>query len=644
MMNNLAGKERISADIDKVTQPFIENKGQVDGRVAYYLNAKNGHIFIEKTGALVFSFSGIDKSETQNKTKQIVFKIIPESTDDRKQEATIYGEDKNRAVVNYFTGAKENWHAAVPTYNSVSCDAIFDGIKMTYRAGLGLVEDIYTVAPGSDPSDIRFRVDGASFLRTNEDGELLIDIEGQVFTVRAPFAYQEIHGKRVSVPVRFDIEGLGYGFSLAGYDKTSPLIIDPELVYSTFLGGSGGRTSGYGATDTITDVQVHSNGYIYVTGSTRSYEYPTTPGSFKPTLDYTTYGVVALSVIKPSGDGKSDLVYSTYLGSGFTNSGKALTVGSDGKAYIVGTTRVDSFPTTPQAFDPSFGGGCDGFLTIIDPQGNGPSDLVYSTFIGGSGEDEALGVDIDSIGRVHVTGYTKSADFPHTPGAYDETYNGTTEEDAFYLVINPASEGSSDLVYSTFLGNSGIDRASDVAVDGNNRAYISGYTESALFPTVDGSYDVSHNGSSDIFMVRINPVGEGASDLQYATLLGGSSDDTASGHNLALSRTDNVYLFCSSSSDNVPTTAGAYDKTYSSSDAFLWVINPKKLGPEDLLYASYFGGSNYEYGLALLSMKMEALISQAPPIQILTFPLRPEYMMTRTTVSQTAFWPLSTLS
>jgi len=248
-------KSQAMSALNKTMNPFIENRGQINGEVAYYINAGGGSIFLTRKGEMTFSFLKIlkkrdaDSYEKENTVrKQLVFKIIPDTCASLTNRINVKGETKAKGIVNYFTGPKENWTSAVPTFKTVSCSGIFDGTKITYRAGIGLIEDIYTVSPGKNPAKIRFKVEGATDLNLDEEGNLLVNIEGVVFTIRAPFAFQEVNGKRIDVPVSFNVKGLTYGFTLASYNTKSPLIIDPELLYSTFIGGTGGSDS-YGPSD-----------------------------------------------------------------------------------------------------------------------------------------------------------------------------------------------------------------------------------------------------------------------------------------------------------------------------------------------------------------------------------------------------------
>ena len=259
------------------------------------------------------------------------------------------------------------------------------------------------------------------------------------------------------------------------------------LVYSTFLGGSsGGLGNG---------IAVDASGNAFVTGT------------------------AFVTKLNPTGTG---LVYSTFLGGSSGDFGNGIAVDASGNAFVTGYTSSSNFPTTAGAYDATFNGGSDAFVTKLNPTGTG---LVYSTFLGGSGSssssDSGSGIAVDASGNAFVTGYTSSSNFPTTAGAYDATANGGT--DAFVTKLNPTGTG---LVYSTFLGGSERDYGNGIAVDASGNAFVTGYTDSSNFPTTAGAYDATANGGSDAFVTKLNPTGTG---LVYSTFLGGSSVTPATG-------------------------------------------------------------------------------------------------------------------
>jgi hypothetical protein len=324
------------------------------------------------------------------------------------------------------------------------------------------------------------------------------------------------------------------------------------LIYSTFLGG-GSEEIGNG-------IVVDEAGQAYVTGRTGSADFPTTPEAFD-TSHNGLGGRTDVFVTKLNGAG-SGLVYSTFLGASNSDVGQGIAVDESGQAYVTGYTRYNfvgtpPFPTTPGAFDTTFNGYIDVFVTKLNAAGSG---LVYSTFLGGNGVDQGHAIAVDGDGQVHVTGYTMSGNFPTTPGAFDTGYNGSS--DAFVTKLNAAG---SALLYSTFLGGSNGELGHAITVDGAGMANVTGYTLSVEFPTTPGAFDSSYNGMRDAFVTKLNVAG---SALLYSTFLGGSSEDV--GYGIATSGADQVYVTGFTLSSSFPVTPGAFDISYNgNSDAFI---------------------------------------------------------------------------
>ncbi|GIV23085.1 MAG: hypothetical protein KatS3mg025_0744 [Bacteroidia bacterium] len=256
------------------------------------------------------------------------------------------------------------------------------------------------------------------------------------------------------------------------------------LVYSTFLGGND-REDGYA-------IAIDASSCAYITGITKSSDFPTTPGAYDPSLNGGSWDAF-VTKLSPTG---SSLVYSTFLGGSSNDVGSAIAIDASGCAYITGGTSSTDFPTTTGAYDQSFSGG-DAFVTKLSPNGDA---LVYSTFLGGSSNDWGYGIAVDASGCTYITGWTASTDFPTTSGAYDPSYNGGSW-DAFVTKLSPNGDA---LVYSTFLGGSNGDGGNAIAVEGSGSAFITGSTYSPNFPTTPSAYDSSHNGSGDVFVAKLS--------------------------------------------------------------------------------------------------------------------------------------------
>jgi len=315
------------------------------------------------------------------------------------------------------------------------------------------------------------------------------------------------------------------------------------LVYATFLGGA---SEDYGYS-----IAVDSSGAAYVTGLTRSSDFPATPGAYDTTYNESCGSPILpcadafVAKLNPSG---TALVYATFLGGAKIDYGYSIAVDSSGAAYVTGSTYSSDFPTTPGAYDTTHNGLHDAFVVKLNPSG---STLAYATFLGGDGWEEGSGIAVDASGAAYVTGGTGSPDFPTTSGAYDRTFeNG----DAFVVKLNPSGTA---LVYATFLGGAEVDWGHSIAVDSSGAAYVTGTTNSSDFPTTPGAYDTTHSGVCDAFVVKLKPSGDG---LTYATFLGG--DNKEWGLDIAIDSSGAAYVTGWTNSSDFPTTPGAYDTTY----------------------------------------------------------------------------------
>jgi hypothetical protein len=312
------------------------------------------------------------------------------------------------------------------------------------------------------------------------------------------------------------------------------------LLYSTFLGGNRGD-GGYA-------LALADDGSVYITGDTRSLDFPVTPEAY----DTSYNGNIDVFVAKVSSSG-GELDYATFLGGSSIEYSEGIALDESGGAHLTGETQSSDFPATGGAFDESYNGGHDAFMAKIDPSG---SLLEYSTFIGSSLWDRATGLALGPSGCVYLTGYTNSSGFPHTWEAYDPSHNGG--RDAFLVKLDISGGG---LIYATFLGGGQDDRGSGVALDDSGCAYLIGRTTSEEFPSSDGAFDTTHNGEVDVFVAKISSAGD---QLLYATFLGGESYEYGNG--LALGEGDEVFVTGLTNSSDFPSTAQAYDPTHNGWD------------------------------------------------------------------------------
>jgi hypothetical protein len=548
---------------------FEANRGQSDRRVRYLARGDGFNLFLTPHRA-VFGLRGA----------AVALKPVGAARSPR-----LVGGGRRAATTSYFRGDDPSrWQRGVPTFGRVRYEGLYRGIDMVVRGDRSGAEYDYVVAPGSDPDRIGYRLEGADGLRLR-GGDLVARTAAGDFVHHAPVAYQQIDGRRRPVDAHFRLRHGVVSFVLGSYDRSRPLVIDPDtdIDYATFLGGDGD--------DGGSAIAVDGND-VYVTGYTASADFPPTTGAYDTSVSDGTD--VFLTRITPNGEGTADLVYSTYLGGAgpttYDNDwGLGIAV-AGGDAYLTGYTTSADFPTTAGALDTTLGGASDGFLTRISPDGAGAADLVYSTFVGGSGADSGLGIALAG-GDVYLAGNTGSPDFPVTTGAFDTTLAGG---DAFVTRLSPDGGGASDLVYSTYLGGKGIgDTAWGIATSGGD-VYVTGQTSSSTFPTTAGAYDRTVNGETDAFVTRLSPAGGGASDLVYSTYLGAPRRETSRA--IAVDAGD-IYVTGWTDSGRFPTTAGAHDRIFNGhDDVFMARLSPGGAGAADLTYSTLYGGSFSDHG------------------------------------------------
>ncbi len=553
--------------------------------------------------------------------------------------AKIIGVDKLAGVSNYFIGNDPaKWRTNVPTYAKVKYQGIYSGIDLLYYGNQRQLEYDFIVAPGADPHRIAFDVRGAQAITQDAHGDLVFKIGDDEIRWHKPAVYQERDGARQEIAANYYITDANrVGFRLAKYDPSRALYIDPliystylggsgsdqgqgiavdslgsayvtgftnstdfptlnasqpvyggsgdafvsklnptgsALVYSTYLGGSGGD-SGYG-------IAVDNTGNVYVTGNTSSLDFPVTPGAFQTTFDNGGIATTDAFVTKLIPNG-SALIYSTYLGS--SADGNGIAVDSKGNAYVTGATNSTNFPTTPGALQTTYGGEIDAFISKVNSTG---SALVYSTYLGGSGEDGGNGIALDRAGNAYVIGVTASTNFP-TMNPVQPAFGGG-QYDAFVSKLN--STGSA-LVYSTYLGGSEIDWGAGIAVDRRDNVYVAGQTTSTNFPTVR-PLQPANGGGLDAFVSQFNADGSG---LVYSTYFGGSGSDSA--YAIAVDSLDHAFVAGNTDSTDFPVTHSL--QPFSGDDAFVAQFDQKGSA---LGYSTYLGGigRNGAYGIAVDDM------------------------------------------
>lgn len=562
-----AVRARLADAYRKFPLSFESNQGQTDQRVKFLSRGGDYALFLtrnEMVLALQKGGSGRKPSPTvPTRTGKHISSettgVLRMSLIGASRAVRVSGVDRLPGSANYFLGNDPaKWQTNVPTYAKVKYEGIYPGINLIYYGNQRQLEYDFVVAPGADPKRIRLRFGAANNLRIDEQGMLVLEIQKGEVRFERPAIYQEIAGRRRAIAGQYALRGSDVGFELKSYDRASPLVIDPVLVYSSYLAGT--------SADVAKGIAVDSSGNAYVTGGTGA-GFPTV-NAFQSSSGASGNGGNAF-ITKFNAAG-SALIYSTYLGGSGGATGYGVAVDSSGSAYVTGYT-FGGFPTV-NAIQPSFGGAGDAFVAKISPSG---SALVYSSYLGGSGSDMGNGIAVDSSGNAYVTGNTDSTNFP-TANAIQSSFIGVGN--AFITKINASG---SALVYSTYLGG-GIDVSNGIAVDSSGNAYVTGYTESTGFPTVN-AIQSSLAGSANAFITKINTSG---SALVYSTFLGGGGTDV--GYGIAVDASDNAYVTGTTNSTNFPTANAIQPTLAGPTNVFITKINASDTA---LVYSTYLGGS-----------------------------------------------------
>lgn len=602
---------------------FVPNAGQAaDGVVFEAIGASGGLTFGQQNvqitlpdGALAVAWIGANGATAVS------------GTDRLPGTANIYrGNDASR------------WQSDLPTYAAVTYAALYPGIDLVYDGSEGLLKGTYHVAPGADPSLIGWRyVGGTAVTLDPATGDLHIALnENAAVTEKAPVAYQMVDGRQQPVAAAYQLDGETVRFTLGKYDPARPLVIDPTLVYSSYLGGS--------SDDAATDVAVDGSGNVYVTGHTYS---SSLPGGGTGNAGYND-----LFVTKINGAGTA-VLYTTILGGSGSDEPRGIAVNSNGsKVWLTGMTTSSNLPTF-NAFQSVAGGGVDAFVMQFSNSGG----LAFSSYYGGgfydAGEDIALdsagnahltgsiwggffakingqtyqkeyermisgqeaigyGIALDSQNNIYITGEIRSPDWPTVNpvqtncGSFDDW---TCSTDAFVVTLTPAGD---DLLFSSYLGGSaanggsGTDIGRAIAVDANGNIAIAGETFAGDFPVLNATMGQKpgSNTLNAAFITRLVKQG-GGYQIGFSTYLGGNGSTWATG--VATNSAGQVFVAGGTNAANLPTAAALQSQLgpgvcFSSTsrncyDAFIAQFAPSGSMP----FSTYWGGTDDDVaeGMAL---------------------------------------------
>jgi Beta-propeller repeat len=630
---------RVKESYSKIPMSFVANHGQADKKVKFTSRGSGYSLALTPT---TFTLAVADQRSRNNEEPKVRSRasasVLQATLLGGNAAAKLTGLERLLTRTNYFIGSDpRRWKTNVPNFAKVKYSGVYPGVDLVFYGNQDLMEYDFIVSPGANPGVIALGFEGITGMRVDEKGDLILRMDAGEIRQSRPVVYQQIDGARRIIPASYLLKGKKQvAFQIANYDRSKPLVIDPTLAFSTYLGGSGmdrgdgiavdpagnayitGSTistdfpvtpgafqTGPGSTfpiddafvtkmnstgtaliystyfggvnrDIATDIAVDTAGNAYVTGFTESPNLPTTPDALRTTIPGGDESASFAMKLNPAG---TALVYSTFLGPG---SGRGIAVDPEGHAYITGQTLL-GHPTTPGAFQPLPGGSSDGFVTKLNTTGTG---LVYSTFLGGSGFDTGSDIAIDSAGNAYVFGEA-GVGFPVTPGAFQTASNGFRE-----VYVTKLNGAGAALVYSTYLGGTGNDGAFGVAVNPSGNAYLTGVTDSLNFPTTPGAFQTAKAGGTDAFVTELSAAGD---TLVYSTYLGGNQDDFAV--DIAVGTAGNASVTGVTGSSDFPTTPDAIQSSNAGlNDVFITRLNATGTG---LVFSTYLGGSSSEIGLSI---------------------------------------------
>jgi PKD repeat protein len=623
-----AGLASDAADVEfsKLPLSFIENQGQKDPAVLFHVEAADRSIFFTQDG-VIFSSPGQDGNPVA-----VSMAVLGYSN-----EATVEGINLLPGTANFFMGNDPgSWITDVPTYAGVAYREVIPGVDLTFGGTGGTLKREFILSPGVDPEGLVLQYQGQASIGKEADGSLNVVIPGGSLKEAAPVCYQVIGGVEKEVACSYRILGDGLvGFTVGPYNPNYVLVIDPVLDYSTYYGGTN--------EDRGLAVAVDGAGSAYVTGFTKSTNIPLPlsqvvqelPGGSSDvfvvklspdgqTLDYATYlggsgdeqglGIAVDSggnatltgytlscnfpVLNPYQPIKyncccdpdafvtkiyangSALAYSTFLGGNGTDVGQAVVLNGTGSAIVTGYTTSLDFPNvTP--FQQNLSGGSDVFVTNVFYDGSGDASLAFSTYLGGESNDQGKGIALDSSENIFLTGFTKSQYFP-TLNYFRQNLSGV--QDAFVTKMDPTA---SALIYSTYLGSLGAETGNGIAVDSMGYAVVAGDTQSSTFWVTPNAFQKIRKGIQDGFVTRMSFTGSG---LNFSTYIGGSDLDSCAG--IVVDANDRAVITGYTDSMDYPVKDAFYPtRTGFVSDAF---VTRFYQNGSALDFSTYMGGKYYD--------------------------------------------------
>jgi len=556
---------------------FVKNEGQWTNPILFYARTKKSTVrFLDDGISYAYTRTAGNNAEGEEQFDLLVWNLQFKNA--LRKKLSCVGLKKTDTKIHYFNGS----HTAVSpnSFERITYSNVYENINLTYYGSDSKLKYDFIVKPGGDVNDIILEGDGIKHVSINRIGQLEITTEWGVLLEDVPYAYQLIEGVEVPVDVQYDvISTREFGFRvIEGYNKNYDLIVDPLILeWSTFVTNTAASEDQY-----VRDIAVDNQRNVYGVGYCKV-NFPVTPGVYDATFNG---GLTDAIVFKLSPDG-SRLLWSTYVGGDNFDQAMGIEVNDLGDPYVVGYTGSKNFPSTPGAFQRTFGGGnVDLMVFKLNSNGN---MMAYSTYVGGNNHDRASdiffshGMGLTQNNEVVYAARSNSPDFPTTPSAYDRTNNGGM--DAVVFKLNPTGTG---MIYSTWVGGSGDDEPNEVEVDLAGNAYVCGTTTGAgnNFPITAGAVGSTSNGSQDGFIFKLNTTG---TNLDYATYINGT--DNRSDNVITLDVNDLGEVFAAGHTDSrkLPVTAGVFDPA--GNGVLKSFVIRLSADATSFMYMSYLGGS-----------------------------------------------------
>jgi hypothetical protein len=595
----------LSGSYGKLPLSFEVNRGQTDVRIRYLARGSGYTILLSSDEAVLQFRKGLNKDSAQPPSRIETARSAVRKSQSSVLRMKLVGANRNLLATglnelpgkaNYFIGNdQKKWRTEIPTYAKVKFEGVYPGVDMIYYGdNQSQLENDFIVGPGADPRRIAIAFDGADKLTLDDKGNLVLSKADGNLTLSKPIIYQERNGTREIISGGYKLKTTNQvAFELGSYDQRRPLVIDPVLVYSTYLGGTG-QDAGIG-------IAVSNHGDAFLTGYTTSLNFPPDPAQkIGPGGNFDAF------VLKLNAAG-NQIAYSTYLGGSndedfygsITYGGIA--VDSQGNAYATGITLSNDFPTknpfpSPKpgvgAGSPFNGGVADAFVTKLNTSGT----LVYSSYVGGTGFDGAFSIAVDAIGQAYITGLSGSTsnDFPVTFNAFQPVFGGgSIAADGFVTVLNRTGDL---VVYSTYLGGSGNEYFTGIAVDFPGNFYVVGAGDSPNLPVTPNAYQSTLKGATDIFIAKGNTLGA----INYLTYLGGSDANDAErtiSHGIAVDSKGSIYATGMTSSSDFPSNDPPAN--HAPSDAFVIKLDISQPPSSQLIYSTFLGGGGTDFGAGI---------------------------------------------